>query len=118
MNYDLQNIGSRIQRARKRKGLTQSNLAELLQISETHMSKVEHGKSCGSMLLIKKIAVILDVSADWLLLTDDRTTDQKSSDELLQLLDEFTPSQKEQVFKILKQLKSSFDALSSDQIDK
>ncbi len=111
MDCDLQNIGSRIRRARKRKGMSQGRLSELLQISETHMSEIERGKSCANMLLIKKLATVLEVSADWLLLIDNESAQQQSTDELSQLLSEFSPAQLEQTFKIVKQLKVSFDAL-------
>lgn len=114
MDRDLQNIGARIRRARKNKGMSQSRLSELLQISETHLSEIERGKTCGNMLLIKKMATILEVSADWLLLIDNENALLQSNDELSQLLSEFSPAQLEHTFKIVKQLKISFDALSNN----
>ena len=98
MDRDLQNIGERIRRARRNKGMSQSKLAELLQISETHMSDIERGKSCGSMLIIRKLATILEVSADWLLLIDNENSSRQSDDELSSLLKEFTSTELEYTF--------------------
>lgn len=117
MDSDLKAIGARIRRARERKGFSQSKLAEMLQISEPHMSDIERGKTSGNMLLIKKLANILGVSADWLLLVDNERAIAQTSLEIAELVAGCTQTECDEIFKIMKQVKSAFDAVSMDNKD-
>ena len=117
MDCDLQNIGARIRRARKNKGMSQGRLSELLQISETYMSDIERGKSCANMLLIKKIAVVLEVSSDWLLLIDNDKTSTQTSAEISELIEGCTQAECEEIFKIMRQVKRSLLAIRNDSGD-
>jgi len=51
-----------IAKIRKRKGLTQMELAELVGVNRFHISNIERGKSLPSVKLLIKIANVLDVS--------------------------------------------------------
>ena len=57
----LQILGKNIQKFRKEKGLSQNQLAELLDISREHLAKIETAKRCVSLSLLFKIADILNV---------------------------------------------------------
>lgn len=59
-------MGSRIRELRKRKGMTQEQLAEKLEISPKHMSCIERGLSGMSIEHLSNIAKVLDVSLDYL----------------------------------------------------
>ena len=117
MDNDLLTIGSRIRRARERKGFSQSKLSELLQISEPHMSDIERGKSGGNMLLIKKLATALDVSADWLLLIDTEHAAIQTATEISELIDGCTQAECDELFKIMQQVKRSLRAIQKDNED-
>ena len=57
-------IGKRIQLYRKKKGLTQDNLAELLDITPHYLSALERGVYNLKLETLVKILNILDCSAD------------------------------------------------------
>ena len=64
---DLKAVGLRIKTAREAKGLTQENLAALVDLSSTHISVIERGTKTVRLDTFVAIANALDVSADTLL---------------------------------------------------
>jgi len=58
----LKILGKNIQKYRKEKGLSQNQLAELLDISREHLAKIETAKRCGSLKLLFKIADTLKIT--------------------------------------------------------
>lgn len=64
---DLKAVGLRIKTAREAKGLTQENLAALVDLSSTHISVIERGMKTVRLDTFVTIANALDVSADTLL---------------------------------------------------
>ena len=68
----LLKLGKNIQTARKRLGLSQNELAEILDISREHLAKIETAKRCVSLSLLFKIADALDISISELLKEDDQ----------------------------------------------
>ena len=60
-------IGSRIKEAREQAHLTQEELAEIVDISPTHMSVIERGVKTPKLDTFVKIANALHLSADALL---------------------------------------------------
>ena len=61
---DCTKTGGVIRRLRLEKGLTQANLADLLNISDKTVSKWERGLGCPDLSLIPDLAGILDVSIE------------------------------------------------------
>lgn len=55
-------LGKNIKKYRKSKNLSQNKLAEILDISREHLAKIETAKRCVSLLLLFKIAEVLDVA--------------------------------------------------------
>jgi transcriptional regulator with XRE-family HTH domain len=53
--------GVALRGARKREGLTQRQLAELLGISQTHISEMEHGKRAIGKEMARRLAKVLQV---------------------------------------------------------
>ena len=64
---DQKAIGRRIKAARERKGLTQEELAEEVDLSPMHVSVIERGVKLPKLETLINIANTLDVSADVLL---------------------------------------------------
>ena len=59
MDFDKKYIAQILQNARKRKHLKQSELAEIIGISEKHLSKIETGKNYPSLDNFLKIIEVL-----------------------------------------------------------
>ena len=64
---DKLTMGSRIREARKKKGLTQEQLAERLDLSVEFISQIERSLKLPSMQDFIKLVEVLQVSADYLL---------------------------------------------------
>lgn len=64
---DLEKIGKLIYFLRKEKGLTQQQLADMLNISNKTVSKWERGGGLPEMSLLKELAEILDINVTTLL---------------------------------------------------
>jgi len=61
-------LGDRIGKARRRCGLSGTELAKRIGIAKQHLSAIENNRTKDpGALLVEKIADILDVSADYLL---------------------------------------------------
>lgn len=64
---DYAEIGQRIKKYRKIRSLSQEQLAEMVNISATHMSHIETGVTKLSLQVLVDISVALDTSTDSLL---------------------------------------------------
>lgn len=67
MELDFKAIGQRIKIARIKKRLTQDTVSELINITPSHMSNIETGKTKVSLQTLIAIANVLNVSLDELL---------------------------------------------------
>lgn len=65
---DLKTVGMRIKEAREAKGLTQEELAAMVDLSPTHVSVIERGVKVTKLDTFVAIVNALDVSADSLLI--------------------------------------------------
>ena len=89
-------IGARIKAARERVHLTQEQLAEIVDISPTHMSVIERGVKPTRLDTFIRIANALEVSADELLQdVVDHSTESIASDLFTQI--EALPKQEQQI---------------------
>ena len=68
MDFLYKEMGTRIKVRRKELKMKQTELAELLEISNNHMSSIENGRQKPSMDIFIKICNFLNVSPDYLLL--------------------------------------------------
>lgn len=67
MEIDYKAIGQRIKIARIKKGITQESVANIINMTPSHMSNVETGKTKVSLPTLIAIANALSVSVDTLL---------------------------------------------------
>ena len=65
---DLKAVGQRIKMAREAKGLTQEDLAAMVELSPTHVSVIERGLKAAKLDTFVAIANALEVSAESLLI--------------------------------------------------
>ena len=70
MDKNLIRLGLKIGNIRREKNLTQGELAEILNISNNHLSSLENGKSAPSYQLFKKICLELKVDPGYLMFDD------------------------------------------------
>lgn len=67
MDVDYKALGKRIKIARIKKGITQESVAEEIDITPSHMSNIETGKTKVSLSVLVNIANALSVTIDELL---------------------------------------------------
>lgn len=77
--FDPRSFGQRLQVARKALGITQEELAERLCVDRNHVTRMERGVRACSIDLLVEIAVLLDVSTDYLLVGSVPNTTAKQS---------------------------------------
>ena len=65
MELDLEKIGIKISSRRRELGITQSQLAEKTNISNTHLSNIERGKKAPSFELFIDICEELNINPDY-----------------------------------------------------
>ena len=73
---DYKKIGERVKKARRIEGITQAKLAELADISNTYISRIERGVKKASLESLAKISRILHVSIDVLVFSTDSNINQ------------------------------------------
>lgn len=76
MYYDLKESGLRIKKLRKKKELTQEQLANKLNISTSNLGKLERGLQGLSIDLLIEISIFFDVSLVYILLGRELQTDK------------------------------------------
>ena len=77
MEEQMPVFSERIRELRKKSGLTQAKMAELLGCGSRHYQKIEHGQINIPSLTLKFLADYFDVSADYLLgRTDNPETNE------------------------------------------
>ena len=86
LNYE--NIGNRIKKARSRKDITQQELSGIVNISVSHLSNIETGKTIASLEVMFQLANALEVSVDELL-RDDISMDYSAEKYILHDCDEY-----------------------------
>ncbi len=59
----LRSLGKRVRELRKARGLSQERLAELAEVHENHIRRIEAGTANPSYLVLLRIARALDVRA-------------------------------------------------------
>ncbi|SHM84341.1 DNA-binding transcriptional regulator, XRE-family HTH domain [Bacillus sp. bc15] len=76
-------FGQRLKALRLEKGMTQQQLADVLEIEKSNISRFESGKQSPSSENKVKMAKIFNVSVDYMLgLSEHRTLNQEKSDKI------------------------------------
>lgn len=94
----LWDIGARLFKARKEKGYTQENLADLTGLTEQTISYAENGIKVLRLENVIKICKALDISADYLLFGTEKHSALSISKEDFEKL---SPEQREHIKLIL-----------------
>ncbi len=97
-------LGLKIKELRKRKGFTQEQLAELINMEQNSISVIESGRNFPTLGTLEKIAQILDVNLsdffnyDYI---DDIETIKASTKDIIRKMDD---NQIRQLFKYVKSI--------------
>lgn len=106
MELDYKAIGKRIKIARIKADLTQEKLAELVDISPTHMSNIETGTTRVSLTTIVHIANALKVTTDDLLCDNVLKANIQFQKDIAEILDDCDEYE-------IRIIKDTIDALKS-----
>ena len=101
---DTKAVGRRIKAARKKKGLTQEQLAEMADLSATHISVIERGVKVPRLDAFVAIANALGVSADTLLVDVVENVCAGATDEVSQQLAALPSESRRRVLQVLQAL--------------
>ena len=85
-NMDYKAMGARMRAKRLELGLTQEKLAELAEISPSHVGEIERGTSICSLAVIVSIADVLDLNLDTLVRGIDHKNVDSAFSEILDTL--------------------------------
>ena len=108
MDGNLRDIGARIREARKERNLDQADLAEKLNISMSHMSDIENGRTNFSIEVFIRITEALQVSADALLRTNVPEVGAVYAAEVQELMEDCSSDEKEAMLQTLRNMKKVF----------
>lgn len=105
-NDTLTKIGNRLTSARKSKGYTQEQLADLTGLSEKMLSAAENGHKAMRPENIIKLCDCLSITADYLLYGESRHLHALTGQTEIHKL---SAKQQEALFKIIEDFLSAFD---------
>ena len=74
MYFDQKEFGKRLKETRLIRGMTQEELAEMLNINKQHVSRMERGVTACSIDLLIELSCHLQVSTDYLLMGKEADT--------------------------------------------
>jgi len=117
MNLNYRDIGTRIQMARKRKGLTQEQITEMVGLSASHYSNIETAKTKLSLPAIVALANALQVSVDELLCDSLVAGRALIENEVSLILQDCTQPEVAVIMKTLRILKESLCDMRSVDAD-
>ena len=100
-------LGQRIRLMRKKKGLTQLHISELVGLSPTYISYIESGNKSMSLATFIEIANALNVTADELLIDSLENTVKVSNHELAALLSDCSEYEKKILLDVASVTKKS-----------
>ena len=106
---DYFEIGQRIRKIRKAKGLSQEQLAEKVGISTTHMSHIETANTKLSLPVFVRIAETLETQTDALLYDAPRDSVNISLDAIASILESCDLKQAQIITDLVRAIKQTLD---------
>lgn len=106
---DYKRLGERIRRERRRLNLTQAQLAEAIDISDTYMGAIERGERSLTLDTLVRLVNRLGVTVDYLLADSVSDNDSNIMEQFKQIIDCQPLERKQLAINILRTLFSYFD---------
>ena len=107
-NVDYKRLGERIREERLHLRLTQAQLAEAIDISDTYMGAIERGERGLSLDTLVMLASRLGVTVDYLLSDTVSGTDDNIMDQFRQLMDGQPLERKQMAVNVLRAIFAYF----------
>lgn len=109
-------MGERIKEARKKRNLTQEELAERIGSIASYISNIERKNKCPSLALLRKIVKQLDVSYDYILM-DDFDMDRKLEiryNEMLGQIKKLDNKMQQEFLSVMENILISFKSINDN----
>lgn len=94
---DLQAIGSRIKAERKRLGITQEQLSEMINVTPHYIYEIERGMKAMSMETLINLSETMELSTDYILFGNQR----RNLGEMYRMLDEMSDERRLRAEKVI-----------------
>ena len=106
---DYQKLGERIREERRRLNLTQAQLAEAIDISDTYMGAIERGERGLTLDTLVRLVNRLGISIDYLLADSVSDNDSNIIEQFRQIIDGHSLAQKQMAIHVLRTLFSHLE---------
>ena len=106
---DYKRLGVRIREERKRLNLTQAQLAEDIEISDTYMGAIERGERSLTLDTLVRLVNRLGVTVDYLLADSVLDSDSNIMEQFKQIMDGQPMERKQMAINVLRTIFSYFD---------
>lgn len=101
MSINFRLIGRRIKESRLQQGVTQAELAEKIEMSETYISHIETARKKASLETLVRIANALGITADRLLEGNQTNDPAEYRSDLVRLTEHCTSPEKRIIYDIV-----------------
>lgn len=98
---DYRAIGRRIALNRKKSGMTQAVLSEMMDVSESYISQIERGNAKVSLSRLYQIAELLNVDIALLVSDCNKLGDCVIHSEIEQLIQDWTPEDRSMLIDLI-----------------
>ncbi len=106
---DYKRLGERIREERLRLHLTQAQLAEAVDISDTYMGSIERGERSLTLDTLVRLVNRLGVTVDYLLADSVPDTDSNIMEQFKQIIDQQPLERRLMAIQVLRTIFSYFD---------
>lgn len=111
---DYKRLGERIREERRRLNLTQSQLAEDIDISDTYMGAIERGERSLTLDTLVRLVNRLGVTVDYMLADAVSDSDPNILAQFKQITDNQPLERKQLAIKVLRTIFSHFEEQDAD----
>lgn len=108
-NMDYKRLGERIREERLKRNLTQAQLAEAVDISDTYMGAIERGERSLTLDTLVRLVNRLGVTVDYLLIDSVTNNDENVVNQFRQIIDNQPAERKQMALGVLRVIFSYFD---------
>jgi len=114
-DIETRRIGAKIKEIRRKRGMSQKELASKANISLSHMSEIETGRQVLMLPTFIRIIEALNISANEILKCSDGETIRLYESELLELLSGCSNDQFDSILRIIKEIKNQYQPIKQNE---